>query len=422
MARIRGQLKDQEELAKQVLSWIVCAKRPLKTVELQHALGIEVGTPKLDLDNLPEIEDIISVCIGLVTVDEESDIIRLVHYTTQEYFEREQERWFPEAEYSITKSCITYLSFDVFGSGFCQTDDEFEERLRINKLYDYATHHSDDHAHGAPELRQEMIDFLQAQKKVESACQAMLAIKYHSEHQNYSAKGQGMTGLHLAAFLGVNIVLEILAIDNSSLNLQDSSGRAPVWWAAKGGHAKMVKLLLEKGADLAAADNDGQTPLHSAASEGHTKVVSFLLEKGADLAIVDNDRQTPLHLAARDDEVEVVNLLLEKGADLSVVDNDGQTPLYSAASGGSIEVAKLLLEKGADPAAADNDGWTALRWAAVQGNIEVAKLLLEKGADPAAADNDGRTALHSAAYNEHVDVVELLLEKGADTTVANNDG
>jgi len=38
MERIDSQIKDQEELAKQVLSWITCAKRPLTTSELQHAL------------------------------------------------------------------------------------------------------------------------------------------------------------------------------------------------------------------------------------------------------------------------------------------------------------------------------------------------------------------------------------------------
>ncbi|KAH9209728.1 hypothetical protein DL95DRAFT_449184 [Leptodontidium sp. 2 PMI_412] len=69
MERISGQIKEQEDLAKQVLSWIICAKRPLRTTELQHALGVEVGESRLDEDNLPEIEDVVSVCAGLVTVD-----------------------------------------------------------------------------------------------------------------------------------------------------------------------------------------------------------------------------------------------------------------------------------------------------------------------------------------------------------------
>jgi hypothetical protein len=78
MNRIEGQVTDQEELAKQVLSWITCAKRPLTTTELQHALAVEFGEPELDEENLPQIEDMVSVCAGLVTVDEESGIIRLV--------------------------------------------------------------------------------------------------------------------------------------------------------------------------------------------------------------------------------------------------------------------------------------------------------------------------------------------------------
>ncbi len=138
MERIGGQVKDQEELAKQVLSWITYAKRPLTTSELQHALAVEVGEFALDEENLPQIEDMVSVCAGLVTVDKESNIIRLVHYTMQEYFKRTQKDWFPDAETNITRICITYLSFSIFESGFCRTDDQFEEWLQLNLLYDYA--------------------------------------------------------------------------------------------------------------------------------------------------------------------------------------------------------------------------------------------------------------------------------------------
>jgi hypothetical protein len=66
----------------QVLLWITCAKRRLTTFEIQHALAVEVGHSELHEDNLPQVEDIISVCAGLVTVDEETKAIRLVHYTT----------------------------------------------------------------------------------------------------------------------------------------------------------------------------------------------------------------------------------------------------------------------------------------------------------------------------------------------------
>ena len=98
MERINGQKPGFKKLATDVLSWITCAKRPLNTSELQHALAVKVGKPELDQEDFPQISEMVSVCAGLVTVDEESNIIRLVHYTTQEYFERTQAHWFPESE------------------------------------------------------------------------------------------------------------------------------------------------------------------------------------------------------------------------------------------------------------------------------------------------------------------------------------
>jgi hypothetical protein len=79
MERIKGQVADQVELAKQVLSRTTCANRPLTTTELQYTLAVEVGELELDEENLPQIEDIVSIYAGLVTVDKKSGIIRLVH-------------------------------------------------------------------------------------------------------------------------------------------------------------------------------------------------------------------------------------------------------------------------------------------------------------------------------------------------------
>ena len=138
MKRIEGQEEGFRVLAKKVLSWVTHAKRPLITTELQHALAVREGLAELDEDFIPEVEDLISVCAGLVTVNEQSQVIGWIHYTTQEYFERTWTDWFPDAETDIAKTCITYLSFDAFETGFCPTDEEFEARLRLNPLYDYA--------------------------------------------------------------------------------------------------------------------------------------------------------------------------------------------------------------------------------------------------------------------------------------------
>jgi hypothetical protein len=152
MERIDGQKSGFQWLAKTVLSWITCAKRPLTTSELQHALAVNAGDRELDKDSFREIGDMVSVCAGLVTVDIESNI-RLVHFTAQEYLETKEMQWFPNAEINITKTCVTYLSFDRFG-GICQNDKEVEERLQLNKLYDYASHNWGRHARAASTLIQ----------------------------------------------------------------------------------------------------------------------------------------------------------------------------------------------------------------------------------------------------------------------------
>jgi ankyrin repeat protein len=382
MDRIEGQLQDQEELAKQVLSWITCAKRPLTILELQHALAIEIGDSKLDEENLPQIEDMVSVCAGLVTIDEESSIIRLVHYTTQEYFERTQSQWFPKVESEITATCVTYLSFSEFENGICQNDNQFEQRLQSNKLYDYAAHNWGYHAQKAFVLIPEVGNFLKRKAQLEASIQGLLVEKRYSSDTEYSQRfPKNITGLYLVAFFGIQAV---------------------------------VQQLLEKGADVNAADSYGRTPLHRASENGHLEVVQLLLEKGADVNAAGSDGWTPLHRASGSGHLEVVQLLLEKGADVNAAASDGRTPLHRALESGHLEVVQLLLEKGADVNAATSYGWTPLHPASGSGHLEVVQLLLEKGADVNAAGSDGRTPLHLASGSGHLEVVQLLLEKGAD--------
>ena len=225
MERIEGQVADSQELAKQVLSWIACAKRPLTTLELRHALAVEIDEPELDEENLPEIEDMVSVCAGLVTVDEESDIVRLVHYTTQEYFERTWASWFPNAQTDITKACVTYLSFNNFDTGFCQTDEAFEARLRGNILYDYAAHNWGYHARAAStEAERSVLHFLKNGAKVSASSQVMMLSKGDSWRSGYSQYvPRQMTGVHLTAYFGLKEMVIALFENGYELNIKDCS-------------------------------------------------------------------------------------------------------------------------------------------------------------------------------------------------------
>ena len=368
MERIEQQDKDGKRLAKQVLSWIVCTKRALITAELQQALAVKIGEFKFHIRRQPDIEDMVSVCAGLVTVDEESGIIRLVHYTTQEYFERTQKDWFPDAETNITRICVTYLSFSIFESGFCRTDDEFEERLQLNPLYDYAARNWGHHAHAAlAEVEQLVVNLLKSEAKVSGCSQAMMASRSYFGYSQSVPKQ--VKGVHLAAYFGLGEVIVVLLEGGYDLDSKDSYGRTPLSYAARNGHEAVVRLLLENGAKLETKSNNSQTPLSYAAENGHEAVVRLLLENGAELETKNNDGQTPLSYAARNGHEAVVKLLLELDAELETKDKwYGRTPLSYAAINGHEAVVKLLLENGAELKTKDDEhGQMPLSWAAIDG-------------------------------------------------------
>jgi hypothetical protein len=108
--RIKDQKPRFANLALRAISWITFLKRLLSTSELQHALAVTERASTLDSRNLRQIGFIISACGGFVTVDTESDIIRLVYYyTAQEYSEQTAGTWFPHARTDITKICYLLI-------------------------------------------------------------------------------------------------------------------------------------------------------------------------------------------------------------------------------------------------------------------------------------------------------------------------
>ncbi|KAH7201231.1 hypothetical protein DER44DRAFT_439363 [Fusarium oxysporum] len=477
MERINGQMPGKKELAMKVLSWITCAKRQLTTSELQHALATKRGKSELDHGDLTHIGDMVSVCAGLVTVDEESGIIRLVHYTTQEYLKRTRERWFRDPESVIATTCVTYLSFIVFETGFCKTDHKFEERLRSSPFYDYATHNWGHHARKDATSNQVVISFLKSQAKVEASCQALMAAKRFSSDSNYSQHPpRKMAGLHLAGLFGLSKAADTLLRLEHNPDLEDTYSRTPLWYAAQNGHKAVVELLLVAGADVnaaAAACHDGRTALQVASGGGHLEVVEKLLAGGANInAAATSGGETALQGAAEGGHLEVVEKLLAEGANINAAaTSGGETALQGAAEGGHLEVVEKLLAAGANvnAAATGNSRWatgtistaraalqgaaegghlgvvekllaagadantaaatfargrTALQAAAEGGYLEVVQRLLAAGANinAAAAANNGRTALQGAAEGGHLEVVEKLLAAGADVNAATGGG
>jgi ankyrin repeat protein len=414
--RIEGQLDNDRRLAKDVLTWIVLAKRPLTTAELCCALAVEPGEAELDPENKPDVDDIVSVCAGLVVVDQKGAIIRLVHYTTQEYFERISSRLNPDGQLEIAQTCLTYLSFSIFESGNCATDEEFEERLRQHELLDYAAKHCGDHTRAVEvEVAYSVCTLVTHSGKLSCAVQVLLVPSF--KYEGYSASDPGVTGLHWIARFGLcDAAKEFLGRkenETCAVNATDSNGEGSLIYAVEHGHCAMAELLLDKGADVNAQGGRYGNALQAASERGDEAVVKLLLDKGADVNAQSRRYGNALYTASYRGYEAIVKLLLGKGADVNAQREDYGNALQTASYGGYEAVVKLLLDKGADVNAQGGDYGNALQAASYRGDEAVMKLLLNKGADVNAQGGHYGNALQAASERGYDVVVKLLLDKGA---------
>ncbi|KAL7801727.1 purine and uridine phosphorylase [Trichoderma afarasin] len=324
MIMITSQSEGTAELASLVLSWIVFAKRPLKALELQHALAFPHKN-RIDEDSLLPIRDLVSICGGLVTIEKGSGMISLIHNTTQEYLERTRSRWFPEAEAIIAATCATYLSLDYFKAGPCETTSDLEERLRVFQLYNYAAHNWGNHARECAQLPEAVTRFLNSKQKVEASAQVLMV--GDSPWKDAGDYPRQMTGLHLAAYFGVDEAVSYLIrnradrVDDASylsqdkgyhLNLGDNSQRTPLSYAAENGHEAPVKFLLATGkVYINSSDKCGRTALSYAAENGHEALVQLLLERGANTNTKGSNGRTLLTWADENRHKGTARLLLD---------------------------------------------------------------------------------------------------------------
>lgn len=204
------------------------------------------------------------------------------------------------------------------------------------------------------------------------------------------------------------------------VNCHDDLGLTPLHYAAKCGHMGLVRLLLDRGADIEAVGIvSGTTPLTMACEFGNKKIVKQLLALGANPEFRDFAGATPSDIT----RCRSCSNLLEQHEKKRDVDPETPgrnseihaatlSPLHFAAWSGQIANVLRLLRAGHDINRRTEDGKTPLHLAVENGQEVVVTILLERGADKEANDSEGKTPLHIAAENDFPKIVELLLSMG----------
>lgn len=414
MGRIEAQPKDRQDLAKQSLMWISCAKRQLKTLELRQALAIEIERLELDEDNLPDFEDIVSVCAGLVTVDEESDIIRLVHYTTQEYFERTWVDWFPTASEDLGRACVTYLLLlqeeypDPFIIATRPARVWQNIALRSNigtySLFGYASEFWGLHVQNTlAEQDGFLLELLEDEKHIWKVLPRQSEIAFRPPTR----------AIHVVAYFGLNTTMSLLSPGPSGdAWTKDGNGRTAMMFAATSGQVDVVRVLVKVGVQYVNSRDDfGDSALSLAVrSENFTVAAELLRVEGVEVNVISLTGSTSLLLASHHGNLSIVKQLLLRGAEVDLRHRqDHRTPLHVAADGGFEAIVKQFLDAGARIDSRDKDGVTPLMLAASEGHEAIVKELVRAGAHVDATDHVGCTTLFMAARQHRASIVEFLL-------------
>ena len=390
MERINNQRQGLKALADQALTWIIFALRPLTVIELQHALAVELDDPELDEENLPDANERIASCAGLVVVDEESEVIRLVHYTTQEYFERVWECRSIECHTCIATICLAYLSF----GDHAQVAAQIEDKRRVSTR---------PRTDAGPTFALWFGNYP--------------LLKYSATYWTQHATGMSLESMKSTAvkFLlspsRLNVASELLSWMHMGTRINTPSRVIALQFAAGFGSKELVEVLLNTGLAADAKGDRGLTPLQCATERGDEAICRLLLNRNdVDVNSISEESTSPLRLAASFGHDRIVKLLLaHPNIDVSGR-SEYYTPLYSAAYHGNDGIVSMLLAHPDIDVNGRSQGCTPLYGAALHGNDGLVSMLLaHPDIEINAADQLGLTALDGAAQRGHDETVKLLL-------------
>lgn len=224
-------------------------------------------------------------------------------------------------------------------------------------------------------------------------------------------EADGTTALHWAVRSDDLDTMRLLIAAGAPVNAANRYGLSPMTLAAVNASRAAIAELVKAGADVNTTTPGGETVLMTASRTGDPEVVRLLLDRGANVSAREHEYgETALMWAAAENHAAVIRLLAEHGADLEARANVLQFPNVK------VDAATMVIT------ALPRGGLTPLMYAARQGSVDAARALTDLGANLNATDPDGMSALVIAIINAHYDVAATLVDTGADANVADVSG
>ncbi len=411
--RVTNQNTDSQQDAQEAICWLTCSFRQLRVQELRHAIATKQGDKVMDEENLMNFDRLIRSCAGLVTVDQESQVVRLVHQTAQDFFERRAGKLFPGAHIRLAGKCITYLHVDEFSQGPCEFDLSsgsmamkgpiaasrlLRTRLARNPFMEYAADHWGDHARGETlerTLECEVLGFLRSRKTLASSVQT----QYRDANLDCrrSLHCSKYTPIHVAVSFALEYIIEALLRDavDLELNAEDKGKRTAFHWAVESDLAGCAQLLLAAGADIRTQDQDGNTALYKATPLGNASIVKMILEHDRTAKL----KEQEINCAVLSNQTLVIEAYVRAAPEPAQRAN---LILMKSSVFGKPDIIKLAISLGAEVNIEDNDGHTALLVAVLHGRSAAVQALVAAGALTTVLDESGRTLLQVAASSQEI--------------------
>ena len=424
MNRMAAQPEPHAVLAKRVISWIFYARRPLQIAELREALSVEPGDTKLDRSGYHEVGSLLNVCCGLVSIDRQDNVIRLVHYSLQEYLDSHWRIDCPGSEGGIAQNCLIYLTLNDFlpdaiegpslsnrNHASSLTQSQWRGR---HKFFSYVASYWGEHVKGQIEIELEPLILRLFEKKVHLLYGLQEYNKLMYRAVAYDTWPDQPSPLHLTAYWGLSHIAKVLIDRGDKIETQDARKRTPLVCAVLNGHTDVAHVLIDRGARIDARDLSAATPLHAAVVNNHLEATRLLLECGADPNAQDKSGSTLMCHATNNHNLQMMDLLHRKGASTQKIGESGFSPLEIASGGGHAAIAQWLLLRGAN---VDMRNPAPLMEAVNENQPHVIRLLLEAGAPINQVSGLGYTALGAAVKKGNLDTVQQLLSAGADVNV-----